>query len=160
MVYMISMVYILLLKMCYLIFLSVLCRLWDPGGGVKLHTICSQRTVCDGVEGMCTLLKKGCPYTDMVPSFGRNPTELCLIFNEVLDFIYNRYQHRPQNCGLNPFLQRVELQKYEDAICQHGAPLQNFWLHQPLLKTIYKTPPIISYKRGKSLKDILVRAKL
>jgi len=31
---------------------------------------------------------------------------------------------------------------------------------QPLLKTIFKKPPIISYKRGKSLKDMLVRAKL
>ena len=29
-----------------------------------------------------------------------------------------------------------------------------------MLKNIYKTPPIISYRRGKSLKDILVRAKL
>ena len=40
-------------------------------------------------------------------------------------------------------------------LMQHWSLIQN----QPLLKTIYKTPPIISYKRGKSLKDILVRAK-
>ena len=31
---------------------------------------------------------------------------------------------------------------------------------QPLLKTIFKNPPIISFKKGKSLKDILVIAKL
>ena len=31
---------------------------------------------------------------------------------------------------------------------------------QPLLREIYKEPPLISYKRGRSLKDILVRAKL
>ena len=31
---------------------------------------------------------------------------------------------------------------------------------QPLLRQIYKEPPLISYKRGKFLKDILVRAKL
>ena len=31
---------------------------------------------------------------------------------------------------------------------------------QPRLKEIFKEPPIISYKRGRSLKDILVRAKL
>ena len=36
----------------------------------------------------------------------------------------------------------------------------NFIENQPLLKTIFKTPPIISYKRGKSLKDMLVKAKL
>lgn len=29
---------------------------------------------------------------------------------------------------------------------------------QPLLRTIFKMPPIRSYKRGKSLKDMLVRA--
>ena len=32
--------------------------------------------------------------------------------------------------------------------------------NQPLLREIYQAQPIISYKRGKSLKDILVRAKL
>ena len=31
---------------------------------------------------------------------------------------------------------------------------------QPLLRQIYKEPPLISYKKGKSLKDTLVRAKL
>ena len=36
----------------------------------------------------------------------------------------------------------------------------SFIKNQPLLKTIFKTPPIISYKRGKSLKDMLVRGKL
>ena len=52
--------------------------------------VCSQRSVCDGMEGMCILLKRlayPCRYTDMVPRFGRNPTELCLIFNSVLDFL-------------------------------------------------------------------------
>ena len=32
--------------------------------------------------------------------------------------------------------------------------------NQPLLKTIYLKSPIISYKRGKSLKDMLVRSKI
>ena len=31
---------------------------------------------------------------------------------------------------------------------------------QPLLNEIFKEPPLISYKKGRSLKDILVRAKL
>ena len=31
---------------------------------------------------------------------------------------------------------------------------------QPLLSEIYKEPPLVSYKRGRLLKDILVRAKL
>ena len=32
--------------------------------------------------------------------------------------------------------------------------------NQPLLKKNFKRPQIISYKRGKSLKDMLVRAKM
>ena len=32
--------------------------------------------------------------------------------------------------------------------------------NQPLLREIFKDPPIISYKKGKSFQDILVRAKL
>ena len=36
----------------------------------------------------------------------------------------------------------------------------NLIQNQPLLKTIYLKPLIISYKRGKSLKDTLVRSKV
>ena len=40
--------------------------------------------------------------------------------------------------------------------------MQNWHLiqQQPLLTRIFKDPPIVSYKRGRSLKDILVRAEL
>ena len=31
---------------------------------------------------------------------------------------------------------------------------------QPLLREIFKEPPLISYRKGKSLKDMLVKAKL
>ena len=33
-------------------------------------------------------------------------------------------------------------------------------LQQPLLNKIFKEPPIISYRKGRSLEDILVRTKL
>ena len=36
--------------------------------------VCSKRTACDAMEGMCSLLKRlpyPCRYTDMVPRFGR-----------------------------------------------------------------------------------------
>ena len=90
--------------------------------------VCSQRSVCDGMEGMCILLKRlayPCRYTDMVPRFGRNPTELCLIFNSVLDFLYSTHRHRLQNWNMNPFLQPERLHRYAETIHQHGAPLQN-----------------------------------
>ena len=88
--------------------------------------VCSQRSVCDGMEAMCILLKRlayPCRYTDMVRRFGRNPTELCLIFNEVLDFIYTSHRHRLQNWDRNPFLQPDQLHRYADAIHQQEAPL-------------------------------------
>ena len=81
--------------------------------------VCTQRSVCDGMEAMCILLKRlayPCRYTNMVPCFGRNPTELCLIFNEVLDFIYTSHRHCLQNWDRNPFLQPDQLHRYTDAI--------------------------------------------
>ena len=53
--------------------------------------------------------------------------------------------------------------QYHPAVSDIKKILMEKWhliQNQPLLREIYKEPPIISYKRGKSLKDILVRAKL
>ena len=44
----------------------------------------------------------------------------------------------------------------KNILMKHWHLIQN----QPLLRQIYKEPPIISYKRGRSLTDILVKAKL
>ena len=91
-------------------------------------TVCSQRSVCEGMEGMCILLKRlayPCRYTDMVPRFGRNPTELCLIFNEMLDLIYTTHSHRLKNWDRNPFLQPYQLHRYAGAIHLQGSPLEN-----------------------------------
>ena len=49
---------------------------------------CGHGTVCDGIEGLCILLKRltfPCRYTDMIPVFGRSLTEICLIFNTISD---------------------------------------------------------------------------
>ena len=88
---------------------------------------CQQRTICNGKEGLYILLKRlayPCRYTDMVPRFGRNPTELCLIFNEVLDHVYATHHHRLQSWN-QPFLQEDQLHSYAVAVHQHGAPLPN-----------------------------------
>ena len=52
---------------------------------------------------------------------------------------------------------------YHPAVNNLKQTLKEQWSliqNQPLLKTIYLKPPIISYKRGKSLKDTLVRSKI
>ena len=44
----------------------------------------------------------------------------------------------------------------KNILMKHWHLIEN----QPLLRQIYKEPPIISYKRGRSLTDILAKAKL
>jgi len=61
----------------------------------------------------------------MVHRFGRNLTELCLVFNEMLDLIYTNHCHRLRNWDRNPFLQPGQLQRYADAIHLQGSPLEN-----------------------------------
>ena len=88
---------------------------------------CSQRSTYESVEGLCIFLNTlSYPYrfTNMVPLFGHNPTEICLIFNDVLHFIYQHHHHRLQSWDLN-FLQPRFLQSYADAVSQKGAPLNN-----------------------------------
>ena len=60
----------------------------------------------------------------MVSTFGRNPTEICLIFNKILDTVYNNHYHRLETWN-QLFLQLHFLQQYADAINARGAPLEN-----------------------------------
>ena len=89
--------------------------------------VCSQRTVCSCLEGLCILLKRlsfPCRYSDMALRFGRNPTEQCLIFNHVIDFVYRTHQHR-LNSWNQPFLNPRALEHYAQSIHSRGAPLEN-----------------------------------
>ena len=45
---------------------------------------------------------------------------------------------------------------FENILMEKWHPIQN----QPLLREMYKDPPLISYRKGKLLKDMLVKAKL
>ena len=58
----------------------------------------------------------------MVSLFGRNSTELRLIFT--LDFIYHCNHQRIESLDLY-FLQPPYLQRYADAVAGKGAPLNN-----------------------------------
>ena len=53
--------------------------------------------------------------------------------------------------------------QYQPSVSTLKEVLMKKWnliQNQPLLPQIFKEPPIISYKKGKSLKDMLVRAKI
>lgn len=94
-------------------------------------TTCQQRTICNGKEGLYILLKRlayPCRYTDLVPRFGRNPTELCLIFNEVL---------KPYLChspSSPPILEPTLSARSATQLCCGRAPTWGtspklFWVH-------------------------------
>lgn len=51
---------------------------------------------------------------------------------------------------------RPAVQDLKKAFMANWSLIEN----RPLMKTIFKRPSIRSYKRGKSLKDMLVRAKM
>ena len=89
--------------------------------------VCQQGTVCSGLEGLCIFLKRlayPCRYTDMAYRFGRSASELCLIFNKVLDIVYDANHHRLESWD-QPFLSPDKLNNYAQAIHERGAPLQN-----------------------------------
>lgn len=95
--------------------------------GVPDKICCRQGTTCSGMEGLCVLLKRlayPCRYTDMASRFGRNPSELCLLFNELLDLVYEQHHHRLESWN-QPFLSPELLQSYADTIHNKGAPLEN-----------------------------------
>ena len=58
---------------------------------------CYQGTVCEGMEGLCMLIKRlsyPCRFNDMISRFGRPVPELRMIRNPVMDFIYVTHGHR------------------------------------------------------------------
>ena len=109
--------------------------------------VCSQKTVCSKLEGLCILLKRlafPCRYIDMVSRFGRNPTELCLIFNTVLEFVYSSHHHRLESWN-QPFLLPQVLERYAQIIHNRGAPLQNCFVFDGTLCRIARPQNNQSY---------------
>ena len=52
---------------------------------------CEQRTVCNGIEGLCLLLRRlayPCRYSDLIHRFGRPVPEVCMINNHAMETVY------------------------------------------------------------------------
>ena len=67
-------------------------------------------------------------------------------------------QRRKQNLRILP-----SVTQYRPSVPHLKQILMQKWhliQQQPLLNKIFKDPPMVAYKRGRSLKDLLVRAKL
>ena len=88
---------------------------------------CQQRSICDGTEGLCMLLRRfaySCRLSDMIARFGRPVPVISMITKEVMDFIYNNHQERLTQW--NQFLlSPASLQEYANAIHRAGAALDN-----------------------------------
>ena len=107
-------------------------------------------------------------------------------FEEIITIFKKHLMERgyPQNF-IDNTLSEVKFQERTQALLQRNKKKTNLALHntippsssspnrkdiltrkwyliqqQPLLSQIFKEPPIISYRKGRSLKDILVRAKI
>ena len=55
--------------------------------------VCKNRSVFNGFEAFCALLKRFAyptRYSDMITRFGRPVPELCMMTNHMMDIIYNR----------------------------------------------------------------------
>ena len=88
---------------------------------------CNQRSICDGIEGLCILLKRmsyPCRYGDMIHLFAKPVPVLSMITNEVLDYIYDTYGHKVLQWN-HDLLSPQKLETYVDAISSKGAPLAN-----------------------------------
>lgn len=95
--------------------------------GIPNKIVCCQGNTCSGIEALCILLKRlayPCRYTDIVYRFGRNPTAMSLIFNEVLDIIYDNNHHRLDQWN-HTILGPQQIQEYANAVHAKGAPLKN-----------------------------------
>ena len=67
-------------------------------------------------------------------------------------------KHNKEKKEVLPFVTQYQpsVSTLKEVLMEKWNLIQN----QPLLRQIYKEPPIISFKKGKSLKNMLVRAKL
>ena len=115
-----------------------------------LRTNSSEHTFKDNIENFrLRLFKRGYPVN--------------LVNNVLAEIQFKERESslKNQNKGQKKILPFVT--QYNPAIPNLKKILMSKWHHienHPSLREIYKEKPIISYKKGKSLKDILVRAKL
>lgn len=86
-----------------------------------------QGSVCDGIEGLCMLLKRmcyPCRYSDMVALFAKPVPVISMITNEVLELVYETHSQRILQWN-HALLSPPKLEEYANAVTRKGAPLHN-----------------------------------
>ncbi|KAL9970194.1 hypothetical protein ACROYT_G022528 [Oculina patagonica] len=80
--------------------------------------LCHQGTTAAGIEGLCELLRRlthPCRYLDLIPCFGRLVPELSMIYNIVLEYIYNTHGQKITQWN-HTILVPLTLERHADAI--------------------------------------------
>ena len=83
--------------------------------------------VVDTFEGLCIALKRvayPCRSVDLLPHFGRPISQLCMVFNLVVDHIIDRFGYVLTSVE-QPWLSCHYLQLFAAAIHSTGAALDN-----------------------------------
>ncbi|XP_046840374.1 uncharacterized protein LOC124434526 [Xenia sp. Carnegie-2017] len=81
------------------------------------------------IEGLCIFLKRfayPCRYIDMIHRFARPEPQLCMISNQVLNVIHERWHHLLTDLN-QAWLQPENLEEFATVIHQKGAALNNCW---------------------------------
>lgn len=90
------------------------------------YYICVQRTHATGMEALMILLRRlvyPARWCDLVPFFGRSGSELSLIFNTIMDDLYDRFQHLLDSLDLV----WLDPEFFSQVINNKGAPLNQCW---------------------------------
>ena len=88
---------------------------------------CKNGTIASSVEGLCVLLRRMAypnRLTDMIAMFGRSKSELSMIFNNVVNFVFAQHHSLLNNLNL-PWLAPEKLLEMARAVHQKGAALDN-----------------------------------
>ena len=106
--------------------------------GIPETIRCEQGSTCDGLEGLCMVLRRlsfPCRYADMIPRFAKPVPVISMVTNAVLDMIYAT--HSPRITRWNhDILDPDQMEMYAAAITARGAPpAKLLWIYRRHRKT-------------------------
>ena len=93
------------------------------------EVICPNGLKVSGIEALDVFLKRfayPCRYSNLIPRFGRDIPQICLISNYIMNHIYIHHHILLEDLD-QPWLSRECLKNYATAIHSKGAALSNCW---------------------------------
>lgn len=96
---------------------------------IPQEIICYNGLHVDGIEALCTLLKRfayPCRYLDLIPRFAKPVPQLCLASNHVMNLLYDQWS-RLLTSFEQPWLSPANMLQFAQVIHEKGGALQNCW---------------------------------